>query len=310
MKNSYKTLCVVNPASANGRTRRTWGTLERYLRQEGLEFEVLCTTQPKDATYITQEALHKDYQRIVSVGGDGTLNEVVNGFFNGDGQKIKKDAFLSIIPMGTGGDFARMFTVSSKPDRVYEVMAQGEAKEIDIVRGTYTGWNGQKESRFYINVADVGLGSEAVYHVNRNSKILRGFLSFLIFGLYSVFTYKNKFLTIKVDDREAYAGRSSMVVVSNGCYFGGGMKIAPHANLSDGLLDVVIVKDLSKMELLRNVPGIYSGQHLNDPGIDFLQGRKIEIISEEDIFVELDGESPGIGNLEFEIIPADMKLII
>lgn len=310
MNNSYKTLCVVNPASANGRTKKTWLNLANYLQQQGLEFDVKFTNKPKDATHITREALHKDYQRIVAVGGDGTLNEVVNGFYNGNCEKIKDDAFLSFIPMGTGGDFARMFDISSNPQRAYDILAQGQEREIDIVKGTFTGWNGDQESRYYINVADVGLGSETVYHVNRNSKVLRGFLSFLISGLYSVFTYENKFLTVIVDDKEIYVGRSSMVVVSNGCYFGGGMKIAPHASINDGLLDIVVVKDLSKINLIKNLPGIYSGQHLNDPNIDFFNGKKVKIISNENIYVELDGETPGTGNLEFEIIPAEMKLIL
>lgn len=307
---NYKTLCVVNPTSANGRTRKTWGQLESYLRRRGLVFDVMCTSAPKNATDITREALLKDYRRIVSVGGDGTLNEVVNGFFDEKGQKIKEDAFLSIIPMGTGGDFARMFEVSSKPHAVYEMMAKGREIKIDIVRGAFTGWRGNPEFRYYINVADVGLGSETVYYVNRNSKILRGFLSFLVSALYSVFTFKNKLVTVIVDGQEVYTGKSNLVVASNGSYFGGGMKIAPHANLSDGLLEIIIARDLSKLELLRCVPKIYSGKHLEEAKIFSLRGQKVQISSPEEIFVEFDGESPGKGDLVLEIIPQGMKLII
>ena len=93
--------------------------------------------------------------------------------------------------------------------------------EIDVVKVTFTGWDGEKETRYYINVADVGIGSQTVYHVNRNSKVLRGFLSFLISGIYSILTYENKYLTVKVDDKEIYTGNSSMVVVSNGAYLAG-----------------------------------------------------------------------------------------
>lgn len=310
MEKSYKTLCIVNPASANGRTKKTWRKLEGYLRQRGLDFEVMYTSGPYDATVMTQDALAKGFNHIVSVGGDGTLNEVVNGFFDDSGQMIGEDSFLSVIPMGTGGDFARMFNMSSKPELVFEVLSQKRVQAIDLVRSKLTNWKGQPETRFYINVADVGLGSETVYYTNKNSKVLRGFLSFLIFGIYSIFTFKNKLLGIKIDGEEVYAGKSSLTVVSNGCYFGGGMKIAPHASLSDGWLDVIIVQDLSKLDLLKNVKAIYAGTHLDYPGITFHRGRRVEIYSPEEIFVELDGESPGMGNLEFEVMPGVMQFII
>ncbi|HZK43106.1 MAG TPA: diacylglycerol kinase family protein [Syntrophomonadaceae bacterium] len=310
MKNIYKSLFVVNPISANGRTPKTWGNIERYLKQRGLKFDVRYTDMPREAITITREALQGDYQHILSVGGDGTLNEVVNGFFNNDGSKIKEDAYLSLIPMGTGGDFARMLKSSSHPQKIYEILAQGKEKKIDIVRSTFTGWSGQVESRYYLNVADVGVGSETVYHVNRNSKVFRGFLSFLVFGIYSILTYDNKLLNVKVDDRKVYVGKSSMVVISNGCYFGGGMKIAPYASLDDGLLDIIIVKDLSKLGLLKHVKGIYSGQHLNDPNIKFMNGKKTEILSDQKVYLEIDGETPGTGNLEFQIMPQEIKLLI
>lgn len=310
MESLCKTLCVVNPASANGRTKKAWKNLETFLRNQGLEFDVQYTNQPEDATKIARHALHNGYRRIVAVGGDGTLNEVVNGFFNGDNKKVRDDAVLGLIPMGTGGDFARMFPISSKPQRVYDILAKGEELEIDIVKGTFTGWSGEKETRYYINVADVGMGSETVYHVNRNSKAFRGFLSFLLLGIYSIITFENKDLRVKVDDQEVYAGKSSMVVISNGSYFGGGMKIAPKAKLNDGLLDVIIVKDLSKIEILKNLPGIYSGKHLNHPDLIFIHGKRIEITSPEKMFVEFDGETPGMGNLEFEIMPLEMKLLV
>lgn len=310
MKNKYKTLCVVNPASANGRTKKNWGKLENYLKQQGLEFAVKFTSKPKEAIDITREALYNDYSRIVSVGGDGTLNEVLNGFYNGNYMKIKEDAFLSFIPMGTGGDFARMFTTSSKPQRVYEVLADACEYPIDIVQGTYTNWDGNRETSYFINVADIGLGCQTVYRVNQSSKAWGGFLSFLISALYSLVTYESQFLTVKVDDKEVYTGKACMVVVSNGSYFGGGMKIAPYANLSDGLLDITIVDDLSKIDIIKNIPGIYTGKHINHPAVTFFSGKKVELISPTELLVEFDGETPGIGNIELEIMPQELKILL
>ncbi len=310
MENKFKTLCIVNPVSANGRTRKRWVQLEGYLTSKGVKFTVEYTDYPKEAIEITREAIRQGYNRLVAVGGDGTLNEVLNGFYNEDKQKLNEDVFLSFIPMGTGGDFARMFDLSSNPQKVYEILALAQEHVIDIVLATYTNWEGKQESRFFINVADVGLGSNTVHHVNRNSKLLGGFFSFLMGGIYSLLTFRNQDLIVEVDEEEVYRGKSSMIAVGNGSYFGGGMKIAPYAKLDDGLLDIIIVKDLNKLRLLRNLPRIYSGKHLDEPEIDFLLGRKIEIISEEELLLEFDGETPGIGNIRLEIRPKALKLLL
>ncbi len=309
MDNTYKTLCIVNPVSANGRTRKNWPLIEAFLKKLGLEFTVAYTTHAGDAIKIAQNGLAQGYNRLVAVGGDGTLHEVINGLYS-EKDKDETDAVLSFIPMGTGGDFARMFSLSANPQEVYKMLTAGREHSIDIALGTYTNWEGERESRYFINVADIGIGSHTVYHVNRNSKVFGGFWSFLLAGLYSLLTYKSQNLTIRLDGVDIYQGKSNMVVISNGSYFGGGMKIAPHAQLDDGLLNITIVKNLNKYELLKHLPGIYSGKHITEPKIDFLLGKKVEITSTEDLLIEFDGETPGMGDLQIEIVPQALKLII
>lgn len=306
----YPTLCIVNPASANGRTRRAWKSMEQALAGRDIKLEACFTSGPNDATRLTREALHKGYRRIISVGGDGTLNEVVNGYFNGNREKICTDAVLSLIPMGTGGDFARMLQASHEVDFVHRLLSHPRERTCDLVRVTFTNWDGQEEYRHYINIADVGIGSETVVRVNRNSKFLGGFFSFLLGALHTIFTYRNRSLTVRVDDRLIYEGQAGMIVVGNGSYFGGGMKVAPHAMIDDGLLEVVVVKDLSKIQLLGNVGSIYRGHHLNHPLVEHLQGKRVEIISPDNICIEMDGETPGQGGLTFEILPAAMTLLV
>lgn len=308
-KNICQTLCVVNPASANGRTRKAWRRIEQSLADRDVQLEVCFTGGPGEAIKITREALQNGYRRIISVGGDGTLNEVVNGFFE-NRQKINSEAFLSLIPMGTGGDFSRMLNLNNRIETIYRLITDPQPQCCDLVQATFTNWQNQTECRYYINEADIGIGSETVYRVNRNSKMLGGFASFLLGALYTIFTYRNRDMTIMVDDQMIYTGKTGMVVVGNGSYFGGGMKIAPHAQIDDGLLEIIVVKDLTKMDLLSNVGNIYKGTHLQHPLVERMPGRKVEVVSPEDIYFEMDGETPGYGNIIFEIMPAAINLLI
>lgn len=310
MNNTYNTFFVVNPASAHGRTKRNWLRLEAYLRQNDLDFAYKFTAKPMEAINITREALYNGYSRIVSVGGDGTLNEVLNGFYDEEYRKINTESFLTHIPMGTGGDFARMFNISADLSDVYNIMTNFQEYTIDIVKGTYTNFAGLRESRFLINVADVGLGCQTVYTVNNRSKILGGFLSFLTSALISLLTYESQLVTVKIDGNEVYNGKLTMVVVSNGSYFGGGMKIAPKALLNDGLLDITIVNDLTKLGIIQNVPGIYQGKHVNHPAVSIFKGESVELSSPAELLVEFDGETPGMGSIILEVMPNELKLLL
>lgn len=308
---NYQTLCVVNPESANGRTRKAWKRMERALVKRSIEIDVRYTKGPGDATLITRKALQNGYNRIVSVGGDGTLNEVVNGFFDENQHHINPEAGLSIIPLGTGGDFARMFKLERSIDFISRLLTSPQMYSCDLVLATYLSWQGMEERRFLINEADVGLGSATVYRVNNNSKALGGFLSFLLAFLYTIFTYQNQELVIKVDGETKYEGKTGIIVVGNGSYFGGGVKVAPHARIDDGLLEIILAKDLKKRDLLANITNMYKGTHLQHPLVERMAGHQVQIMSADDILFEMDGETPGHGNsITFEIAPAYMKLLI
>lgn len=308
---NYQALCVVNPNSGNGRTRKAWAKAERILKDRNIELDVQYTTGPGDATIITRKALQNGYNRIISVGGDGTLNEVVNGFFDENQQQINPEACLSLIPMGTGGDFARMFNLNSDIKNIVRLLTDPKLCCCDLVLADYTGWQENPERRFLINEADVGLGSATVYRVNRNSKALGGFLSFLLAFLYTIVTYKNLDLVIKVDGQIIYEGKTGIIVVGNGRYFGGGVKVAPDALVDDGLLEIILAKDLKKRDLLANLTNMYKGTHLQHPLVERMAGRQVEIMSAGDILFEMDGETPGHGrSVTFEIVPAAMKLLV
>ena len=309
MTTSNKIMIVVNPASGGGRTSKQWQDVERILRRKGYSFDVKFTQRQLHATQITNEALQEGYNHIIAVGGDGTINEVLNGFYQVAYEAERKPS-LSIIPMGTGSDFGRVLPISTKTDYIEKLLTNSQARACDVVRATYTAWDGNPQTRYYINVADVGIGSDTVIRVNKSSKAMGGFLSFLIAFLSSVCFFKSPVFTVEVDGEIIYSGKSSMVVVNNGKYFGGGMMIAPQAEIDDGYLDVTILEDMRKSEFLMALPSVYKGKHLNHPKIKVARGREVKIQATEKISLEVDGESPGVGDVFLQILPADLKLLI
>jgi len=258
---------------------------------------------------ITRNALEKGFERVIAAGGDGTFNEVINGFYL-DGERISKSAALSVLPMGTGGDFSRYLNNKNDINYICKLLEQDHKDACDIVRARFTGWDGKPTERYYLNIFDTGIGSATCYYINQKSKALGGFLSFLSATLRSLATYKNQYLTVKVDGTEVYRGKSAVTAVANGKFFGGGVMIAPHAKIDDGLLDIVIIEDLSKLEFLKNLPKAYKGEHLTHPQVQYFQGETVSIQSEEKLLLELDGESPGYGNTELEICHQGMLLAV
>ena len=304
---AQKIAVVVNPASANGSTARRWPEIASLMEQKGLEFTVYTTTGPGDATDLTRQALEKGYNLIVSVGGDGTANEVVNGFFTADGS-IRENAAAAFISMGTGGDLIKTLAIPKEPAEAVKHFIQSSCRPVDVGRVSYLKQDGETGVRFFINIAGLGLDGDTVARVNRTSKALGGFISFLWGTVVSLLLYRNQPMTISVDDKLICDEPVTLVVIGNGRYFGGGMFIAPQAEMSDGLFDVIILKNMSKCTLLTNLPKVYRGTHLAHPKIISLRGRKISIHSSGTALLDLDGEQPGQAPAEIELWPGALQV--
>jgi len=309
MQKNNHVMFVVNPVSGNGRTYKKWLAVERELRLKGYAFSVRFTEAPLHASRITAEALQSTYTHIIAVGGDGTINEVLNGFYY-EPNLLNKEAALSVIPMGTGSDFSRILPISSQLGYIEKLLNEGEEQRCDVVQATYKDWDGMEASRYYINIADIGIGSETVYRVNQRSKAWGGFLSFFSAALISVFKFENPILSVEVDGQEFYSGASSLVAISNGKYFGGGFMIAPQAQINDGKMDIMVFEGLTKTECLALIPSLYKGTHVDYPRLRIASGQEVRVRSVQKIYLELDGESPGTGDVVFKILPSDLKLII
>jgi YegS/Rv2252/BmrU family lipid kinase len=299
---------IVNPASANGKTRKVWPKIYKKLVEHGIEVDYAYTNGPEEATAITREAL-KTYTQIISVGGDGTLNEVVNGFF--DNQKpLNPEASLAYLFQGTGGDFPRIFNQKRDLPSFIEILQRKKIIPVDCGLVQYQDSNGEMHHRYFLNVGDVGLGSQSVYEINHRSKALGGRLSFLLGGIKTILSYKNIDMKCVIDGKVVANGLTNSIWVANGRFVGGGMMIAPHAELDDGLFDVIVIGDLSTITLLRNLPKIYKGQHLNVPDVTVHRGKEVSIISNQPAYLDLDGETPGFTPVHFKLIPKSIRLWI
>lgn len=299
-----KTQVIVNPESDKGRTAKRWKSIKESLKNFIKEFKYEFTEKPLQATEISRAAIKEGSELIVGVGGDGTMNEIANGFYEGK-RIINPQAALGIVPSGTGCDFTRSLNIPLKPKNALKVIAQAPCSWIDIGMARFKNHSGEDEERFFLNVADFGIGGEVVRKVNQN-RMKRKASSYLRCLLSTFMAYKNKRIRIRIDGRDFPVEEYLVGTVSNGRIFGKGMKIAPQAKLDDGLFDIVLVKGMKVLEFLRNVWRIYTGSHLSHPKISLVRGQKLEAFAEKDeeeVLIEIDGEQVGRLPVVFEIIP-------
>ncbi|KAL0397933.1 UNVERIFIED_CONTAM: Sphingoid long-chain bases kinase, mitochondrial [Sesamum calycinum] len=306
---------VVNPRGANGRTGKEWNKLLPYLRSRLSSDCNICeslTSGPCHAIDITREAIREGADAVIAVGGDGTLHEVVNGFFWGGkpvsshDQAVRTTA-LGLIPLGTGSDFARTFGWKNDPHDAIERIAIGRRSHIDI--GVISGESG--EPHYFINVADVHLSAKAGYYASRYKKF--GNLCYVIGALQAFFGHHNKDLRIKVDngDWKVYP-QVTALCIGNGKYFGGGMKITPNAHPSSRNFEVVILQDFKWYDFVLKLHKLYNGTHLLVKNVSSRSACSIEveeIVSSGSIFVQSDGEYLGFLPEKFSIMPGAIEMI-
>ncbi len=302
-----KAAVIVNPASANGATYKRWPEIASAFENEMQGYVHAFTEGPGHATVLARKFLHEGYDLVVSVGGDGTANEVVNGFFENE-IIISGDAAYGYISTGTGGDLGRTLGSSKVMSEAVKNIVNGSPRKVDLGKVSFISNQGEEEIRYFINVAGLGLDGDTVDRVNRTSKYFGGFLSFLWGTLVSVSLYRNKTMEISVDGELICNEPVTTVVVGNGCYFGGGMKALPNAVMDDGLFDIMILHNLSKPSLLASLPKVYSGSHLDHPRITNLRGRIVEVASPEYALLNLDGEQPGRAPARIELLSGAISL--
>jgi diacylglycerol kinase (ATP) len=308
-----RTTVIVNPKSQGGRLGKRWVEIADTIAR-AFPFDEAVTKGPGDATTLTADALRGGAERIVAIGGDGTVNEVVNGFFDGAGKPIAPEATFGLIPFGTGGDFRRTFRLPTEIAEAAAVIAANHRRKIDVGRLSFVTLAGEKTSRMFANIASFGVSGVVDRMVNESGKKL-GRLSFMLATARAAWSYKNQRVTMTFDGdaKSRVEATINTVAIANGRFFGGGMKVAPDAIPDDGLFDVVALGDFGFGDVLTSGRRLYKGTHLS---MDKVTTRRARVVEAEPIdpgaVVELDvdGEPPGRLPARFELLPAALWFVV
>lgn len=303
-----KTQVIINPASAHGQTRRRWRDIKEALKTFIREFHYEFTEKPLQAIDLTREAIKSGSELIIGVGGDGTLNEIANGFFEKN-KIINPKTQLAIVPSGTGCDFMRSLSLPTSLKQALQIIAKAMARPVDVGRVTYINKEGKEEQRLFLNVADFGVGGEVVHEVNRK-RLERKASSYFRTLLTTMVRYRQKRISLKIEDQQLPENEYLIGAVANGRIFGKGMKIAPLAEIDDGFFDLILIRGMKFFEFLRNSWKIFTGAHLRHPKTSHWKARWLEArpAQDEPVILELDGEEVGRLPATFEIIPSQMLI--
>jgi YegS/Rv2252/BmrU family lipid kinase len=310
-----KTVVVVNPRSQNGALGRRWPEIARTIGRELGGFEHVMTEGPRDATRLAREALEGGADTVVAIGGDGTIQEVANGFFV-DGRPVRPGAALGVIPFGTGGDFRKTIPIPNDLAGAAAILKAGATRTIDVGRLTYRagGRDGDEATCIFVNIASFGIAGLVDQIANSSSKWMGGGISFFLATARAAMRYKNQRVRIILDEKddEPLDLTINNVAVANGRYFGGGMHVAPEAALDDGVFDVIAIGDVTTLEMLKNGSKIYRGTHLGLPKVTARKAHKVEARALDDgaeVLLDVDGEALGSLPATFEILPAALPLV-
>lgn len=305
-----RTVLIVNPKSQGGRLGKRWAEVGETIGR-AFPYDELVTQGPGDATRLAREALRGGAERVIAIGGDGTINEVVNGFFDEHGASVAPEASLGIIPYGTGGDFRRTLELPTELAAAAKVIAANHRRKIDVGKLELTAPEGGKVVRMFVNIASFGVSGVVDRLVNESGKKL-GRLGFAVATARATWSYKNQRVQLAFDGKDRAEITINTVAVANGKFFGGAMKVAPNAELDDGAFDVVAMGDFGFGDLLKSGRRLYSGSHLS---MEKVTSRRARVVEAEPIepgaIVEMDVDGENVGRLpaRFEIVPSSLWVI-
>jgi YegS/Rv2252/BmrU family lipid kinase len=280
---------VFNPTAGRGRARQVWPELARQLNEAGIEVHTIETTRPGEEEQITVDLYNQGQRRFLSVGGDGTLHNIVKVLGG-------TEATLGIIPAGSGNDMSRTLGIEpGRPETALRSIIDNRVKRIDL---------GKANGSWFINAAGCGFDAEVAQAANTwGKKYFHGKVGYIAAVLTSFVSFPKQELHITLDGRPI-EHRGWLAAVCNGQWFGGGMHIAPNAQPDDGLFDLVIVGDISRIGLLQAFPTIFTGEHVKNPYVHLYQARRVRIETSGNAYIQAEGEPMGRGALDCELVPA------
>ena len=296
---------IVNPVAGAGRTAKKWPQVMARLKSIGLRFEHDLTEAPGHAVELARSAVNKGYRLVVSVGGDGTIHEIVNGLHDTGSMA---DVWLSIISTGTGHDYIRTIGIPHDHVEACQCLTRPRKLTVDLGVVEYLA-QGQAAKRLFVNFAGLGFDAEVVKATTQRFKSLGAWPSYLMGLLTTMVSHRGKQVSIKVDG-EVEDRKVCLVLMGNGKYGGGGMLSTPDADIRDGCFDVLIIDDLSKPDLLWSLPRVYRGTHLTHPKVKVRRVKEIEVLPAEPMPLQADGELLGEIPARFQVLPLALNLIV
>jgi len=308
-------IVIVNPESARGATRDAWPKIASDLRTHFGSFSCVFTGKPGEGVALAAEAARKGARLIIACGGDGTISEVTNGIL-----AAGKDTELGILPSGTGGDFRKTLGIPRRSRDAAEILRAGRTRKIDLGRVTFTNDGGERETRYFLGVASFGMSADVVSRVReagpqwlsrKAPHWLSGRVTFGVSMLQSAMQSGATRVIVQLDDSHERHLTVANLCIANARYFGGGMKIAPEAKLTDGKFDVISVGDLGALKILTRAPRIYFGSHLRMEEVGHFLAKKViarPATKDAQIAIEVDGELPGRLPATFQVAPAALRV--
>jgi len=298
---------IVNPNAGNGKGTKDWERISGLFTRENIRVSSRFTSKKGHAIELTREAITNGFRKIISVGGDGTMNEIVNGIFTQDICSTK-DVVIGMIPVGTGNDWGRMFGIPLVYEGAVKIIKDFKTMAHDVGTITYFSAEG-KQKRYFMNIAGLGFEAVVVQKTNKQKDKGRSSQAVYLYNLLSsLISYKRPFINITIDGKTTTT-RAFSVNVGNGRYCGGGMRQTPDALPDDGLLDITVIKDMGRIEVIKALKILYDGTILSHPKIDGYRSTNLLVTSETALYAEADGESLGHTPVEFGIIPGGINVI-
>lgn len=303
MEPSSHVTFVVNPVAGAGRSGRQWAIREQEVRERFPQADIQFTHARGDAIRLAASAAERGQELVVAVGGDGTLNEVVNGLMSApvDGRPC-----LGLIPSGSGGDFARGQGVPSDTSAALALLQEGQVRRIDVGRLQC----GDQDQRYFLNAADAGVGARVIERMQRGRRWLPPRGSYLWQSVSGLLTWRNPEVRFQADDGPEERVKIKALVLANNAYFGSGMCIAPDAKVDSGELAFVVFGDLGRLEAVRRLGETYAGKPIEHKLISYRNCRKLSVHSEVPVPVEADGELMGNLPLTVEVLPGVLRMML
>lgn len=304
---SEKWFTIVNPNAGNGKGRKDWERISSLLERSSIAVTGQFTESKGQAIDFARKAIEAGYRKIISIGGDGTLNEVVNGVLTQTACPSNEVA-LALIPVGTGNDWGRMFGIPLVYEGAVNVIRENKQLLHDAGVITYHTGN-EKHTRYFINIAGLGFEAMVVTRTNKAKDKGRSNKAIYFYNLLaSLISYKKTEADITIDGRTTRS-RVFSINVGNGRYCGGGMRQTPDAIPDDGLLDITVIKEFGRIEIIRNLQLLYDGTILSHPKVDGYRTSSMKVTSGAILYAEADGESLGHTPLEFSVMPGALRVV-